>query len=257
MSMTSPQQKAAAETSAWQAALSQQLAGVALPELQQLLGGRTWVQDAAATEPVLDEYGAVVTPGTAAKGHWETTQGSLTSLLALTQGGAVPSTMDAAAYQSALSQLNRAYGQQGRSMAEAAGYQGLRSGEARRSPGAVSSMISDAATMLERDRMQALANLQFTSAQTSLADYNKLLQLMGQGTQTALGLAGGFGATSSAALGGLSQVSPGQAALGGAATGGALGGAIAGAGWGTAAGPYGALIGAGVGAIAGGLAGSG
>ncbi len=250
--MTSPQQKAAAETSAWQAALAQQLAGVALPELQQLMGGQTWVQDTTATEPVLDDQGNIITPGKAATGHWQTTQGSLSSLLASTQGGSVPSMLDQTAYQSALGQLNRGYAQQGRGITEYGGYQGLRTGEGRRSPGAMTSAIGQAATALERDRQQALANLQFTSAQTSMADYNKLLQLMGQGTQTALGLAGGFSATSSAALGGLSQVSPGQTAMGGFGAGAALG-----AGIGSVVPGVGTVLGGAIGGVLGGVAGYG
>jgi hypothetical protein len=256
MSMESPQQKAASETAAWQAALSQQLAGIALPELQAILGGRNWVVDQAATPGSTDAEGNY-TAGTPEQGHWETTKGSLSDLLAGTQGGSQKSALDQAAYQSALGQLNQGYDQQGRIANEALSYQGLRSGESRRSPTAMSSSIGQAATALDKDRMSALRNLEFTSAQTSMADYNKLLQLMGQGTQTALGLAGGFSSTSNAALSGLSNVSPGASALGGASAGGALGGAIAGAGWGTAAGPYGALIGAAIGGVGGYVAGGG
>lgn len=242
MTMESPQQQAASQTAAWQAALSQQLAGVALPELQGLMGGRQWVVDVPATMGSYDAEGNY-TAGTEEKGHWEMREGTLSSLLASTQGGTQKSTLDQAAYQSALGTLNRAYGQQGRTSAEALGYQGLRTGEARRSPGAMTSAIGQAATALDRDRMSALRNLEFTSAQSSMADYNKLLQLMGQGTQTALGLAGGFGATSTSALSGLSQTSPGAGALGGALSGAAAGSAINF--------PYGTIAGAVIGGVGG------
>jgi hypothetical protein len=245
MSMESPQQKAASETSAWQAALAQQLAGVALPELQGLMGGRSWVVDTPATAGTYDSEGNY-TEGTPEKGHWATTQGSLTSLLAGTQGGTQKSALDEKAYQSALGQLNQGYAQQGMVSREALGYQGLRSGEARRSPGAMTSSLGQTATALERDRQTALQNLNFQSAQSSMADYNKLLQLMGQGTQTALGLGAGFSGASGSALAGLSQVSPGASAMGGAATGASLGATI---------GSAFPLLGTAIGGIAGGLIG--
>lgn len=256
MSMTSPQQKAAAETSAWQAALSQQLAGVALPELQMLMGGRQWVVDQPATSGTTDAEGNIVTPATPEKGHWVTTEGKIGSLLSGTQGGSQKSALDQQAFQSALTQLNAAYGQQQGVSREALSYQGLRTGESRRSPSAMGSAIGQAATSLDRDRTMALRNLEFTSAQTSMADYNKLLQLMGQGTQTALGLAGGFGATSSAALGGLSNVAPGQTAMAGAASGASIGAAIGAPVFGVGAG-VGALVGGAIGGVGGYFAGGG
>lgn len=250
MSMESPQQQAASETAAWQAALSQQLAGIALPELQGLMGGRNWVVDKAAVPGTYDTDGNY-TEGTPEQGHWETTKGSLTSLLQGTEGGTKKSALDQAAYQSALGTLNQAYDQQGRVSGEALAYQGLRSGEGRRSPGAMTSALGQTATALEKDRQSALRNLQFTSAQSSMADYNKLLQLMGQGTQTALGLAGGFSSASSGALAGLSQTSPGGSAIGGALGGASTGLTVSGGS------PYGALIGGVIGGVGGYLQGGG
>jgi hypothetical protein len=250
MSMESPQQQAASQTALWQSALSQQLAGVALPELLGLMGGQHYVVDEPAGPVTYDSEGHAI-PGTPEKGHWESTTGSLSTLLDSTQGGTVKSSLDQQAYQSALGTLNQSYAQQGRAASEAASYQGLRGGEARRSPTAMRSALGQTATALERDRQAALRNLQFTSAQTSMADYNKLLQLMGQGTQTALGLAGGFSSASGGALAGLSQTSPGGSAIGGALGGAATGASIPGAG------VYGALAGAVIGGVGGYIQGGG
>lgn len=181
------QTKAASATAKWQSELAGQLSEIAIPELQAMMG-----------------------PG-----------GQISSLLASTQGGKVKSTLDEQAYQAALGTLNQAYGQQGRISSEAIGYQGLRTGEGRRSPGAMTSAIGQAATALDKDRMAALRNLEFASAASSMTDYNKLLQLMGQGTQTGLQLAQGFAGIGTQGIGGLSNWSnanTASAAASGAAT---------------------------------------
>jgi hypothetical protein len=80
-----------------------------------------------------------------------------------------------------------------------------------------------AATSLDRDRQSALKNLDFQSASSSRSDFNQVLQLLGQGTKTGLGLAQGFSGASGAAIGGLSNQSQFGGALGGAASGAGLG----------------------------------
>jgi hypothetical protein len=204
MSTTSPQEEAAGQNAQWQAALAQQLAGIAQPELGSLLGGLT------------GRLGAVDQTGRMAP--------------------------DAAVRQGALSQLNQGYGQALMGSREAISYGGLRSGEGRLGPGVMSSAIEGAATTLDRDRQAALRNLEFMSAQSSLSDYNQVLSLLGQGTQSALGLAGGFAGASNAALGGLSQSSQ---------FGSALGGFTAGASVGSVAGLPGAIVGGVVGGVGG------
>ena len=151
---------------------------------------------------------------------------------------------DAAILAASRGQLNQSYDQAQMGSREAIQYGGLRSGLGRTSPGAVGSAITSAATSLDRDRESALRNLNFMSAQSSMQDYNQVLQLLGQGTQTSLGLAGGFSGASSAALGGLTNQSQFGSILGGAATGASLG-SVGGLGWGTV-----------IGGVAGGVAGA-
>jgi hypothetical protein len=152
--------------------------------------------------------------------------------------------MDASVLSSAQNQLNSGYDQALTGSREAINYGALRSGESRRSPGAVGSAIQGAATGLDRDRSSALRNLEFMSAQSSLSDYNQVLSLLGQGANASLGLAQGFSGASGAAIGGLSNQSQ---------MGGILGGAASGASLGSVAGPWGALIGGVVGGVAGGV----
>ena len=208
MSTTSPQAKAADQNAQWQAALAKQLSGVTIPELQSLLGP----------------------------------SGSITQMLGnLNANGQLP--QDAANLKSATDELNRGYGQAGFGNQEFTNYAALRMGEGRRSPGAVNSMMQGAATSLERDRQQALANLNFMSANASMTDYNKLLGLMGQGVQTSLGLAQGFSGASNSAIGGLSNQTQMGGFLGGAASGAAAGSMINV--------PYGTIVGGVVGGVGG------
>jgi hypothetical protein len=209
MSTTSPQQREAGENAKWQAQLAQQLSGVAMPELQGILGAGGMIPTMLAGRDTAGRLG-----------------------------------MDAEALRSSTDQLNRGYGQAGFGNQQFIGYNALRSGESRYGAGPANAMMQGAATSLERDRQAALANLNFMSAQSSLSDYNKLLGLMGQGTQATMGLAGGFSGASNAALGGLSNQSQ---------MGGILGGASSGASLGSIAGPWGMLAGGVIGGIAGGL----
>jgi hypothetical protein len=204
--MGSPQSEAAGAASANQAQLSQQLSNIALPSLKQNLG---------------------------------TLSGMLGSRTETGQLG-----IDANVRNQAIQQLNSGYQQAGQGQAEAINYGALRSGEGRLGPGVVSSAIGSAATGLERDRQQALRNLEFMSAQSSMSDYNQILSLLGQGTNQALGLGGGFAGNANAAIGGMSQNSQFGSIFGGAATG---------AGLGSSFGPYGTVIGAVGGGIVGAL----
>lgn len=212
MSTQSAQSQAAGEQAQWQAELSRQLAGVSLPELQSL------------------------------------TQRLTTTLGSGSSNAAGMLSPDAGVLSSATNQLNAGYNQAGFGSREAIGYGALRGGESRLSPGAVNSSVMGAATSLDRDRASALQNLNFQSAQSSLGDYNQVLSLLGQGSQTALGLAGGFGGAANAAIGGLSSQSQFGSTLGGAASGAAMGSTIA-PGWGTL---IGGVVGAGAGYLGGG-----
>ncbi len=207
MSTQSPQAEAAGEQAAWQSRLSGLLSQVAQPELAGLTGRLTGMLGSADASGRLGP--------------------------------------DAAIRTSAINELNRGYGQAGFGMREAIGYGGLRSGEGRMAPMAMNSAITSAATSLDRDRASALRNLEFMSAQSSLKDYNQVLQLLGQGTQASLGLAQGFSGAGGAAIGGLTQNTQFGSILGGAAAGAGLGTNIN-PGWGTV---IGGVVGAGAGAL--------
>ena len=229
MSSTSPQAAAASSNSQWQAQLAQMLSGVTLPELQKIIGSDTWTP--ARPESILPN-GRVI-PAT--EGHWNRGDGGgLMGMLANTDPNGQMQ-QDAKVKADAVGQLNQGYNQAQTGTKEAISYGALRSGEGRRSPGATSSALGMAATGLERDRTAALRNLEFASAQSSLSDYNKVLQLLGQGANTSLGLAQGFSGAQGAAIGGLSGNSQAGNVMGGAASGAALGTSIY-PGWGTAIG---------------------
>lgn len=242
MSTTSPQAEAAGEQAQWQASLAKMLSGVTQPELTQLLGGQVWVAD-PPTEGGSGTEGDPRFPNKSQGGHWETVKGALGTMLQSTDasGRMAP---DAAIRAQALSQLNQGYAQAKMGSREAISYGGLRSGEGRLG-GATGSAITSAATSLDRDRTSALRNLEFMSAQSSLKDYNQVLQLLGQGTQASLGLAQGFSGASGAALGGLSQNTQFGSILGGAASGASLGTTIN-PGWGTV---IGGVVGGAAGAL--------
>ena len=197
MSTTSPQAEAAGEQEAWQAQLSQMLSGISMPEIQQLTG-------------------------------------KLSGMLG-SRNAAGQLAPDVAIKSAAQGQLNTSYDQAIRGSREAIQYGALRSGLSRTSPGAVGSATMSAATSLDRDRMSALRNLEFQSAQSSLNDYNQVLGLLGQGTKQSLGLAGGFGGAAGSAIAGLSNQTQMGGILGGAASGASLG-ATVGGGWGALAG---------------------
>jgi hypothetical protein len=204
MSGDSAQAKAAGEQAAWQSSLSSQLSGIALPELQKLTGNLTGMLSSRDASGMMAQ--------------------------------------DRTVRDQAAQQLNQSYGQARMGTQEQIGYNALRSGEGRSSPGAVQSALGSSATMLAQDQSAALRNLQFQSAQSSMADYNQVLSLLGQGSQSALGLAGGFSGAAGQAIGGLSNQSQTGSALGGAASGAALGATL---------GPWGALVGGVVGGAAG------
>lgn len=206
MSSESPQEQAAGENQTWQASLARQLASRALPELGGLMGPQ-----------------------------------GLSGMLAGRDASGMMA-MDRDNLASSLAQLRQGYGQAQNVGRESLAYQGLRSGVGRTNPGAVSSAITSAATGLARDQAAAERNLQFMSAQSSMGDFNKVLALMGQGSQTALSLSGGMGRAATSAIGGLSTQTQMGNTIGGASTGASLG---------SMAGPWGALIGA----VAGGAAG--
>jgi len=169
---SSPQTEAAGQQAGVSANLASQLSMIALPELTRMIGGP---------------------------------QSMIGSQLASTAGGNVKSSMDQANYNTSLSQLNQGYGQAAFGDKEAINYNALRSGEGRLSSAVPESSIASSATRLEDQRQQALSNLNFQSASSSLTDYNQLLGLMGMGAKSALGLSGQAGGLANQAISGLSN----------------------------------------------------
>lgn len=207
MSGSTPQTKAASEQSTYAAQLSQNLSALTTPQIQKLIGEG----------------------------------GDITKLLDSTGNGQLKSSADEKAYNDSAVMLDTAYGQARHSTNEAISYNALRSGEGRRSSGLTDSAMGRAAITLDRDRNAALEKLKFNSASSSMANYNNLLQIFGQGTNTALGIGSGAMGNANAAIGGLSNTSQASGIWGGAASGAALGTAIS-PGWGTAIGAVGGGI---------------
>jgi len=215
MSTTSPQSRAADENAQWQAALARQLYQIAGPEYRSLLGSGGTISNMLSS---MDSSGRLA--------------------------------IDSANLKSSTDELNRAYTQAQFGNREFANYAGLRSGEGRVSPGAISAVTGNMGTTLENDRQQALANLNFMSATSSMQDYNKLLGLMGQGIQSSLGLAQGYSGAANAAIGGLSGQSQFGTTMAGFSTGAALG-----AGIGSVVPGIGTVLGGAVGGVVGGATG--
>jgi hypothetical protein len=96
--------------------------------------------------------------------------------------------------------------------------------------------ITDATTLagigLERDRAKSERLLQFQEASAGLDQYNNLLNILGAGSRSALGMGGAGLGLQVGAASGLSGTSQGAGAMGGAASGASMGTMIA-PGWGT------------------------
>lgn len=204
MSTESPAQAASADLARTNAGLAQNLSGVALPELSQMMA------------VVRRELGSA--PGQEPAGIKQ-------------------------AYAGARTQLNEGYNNARTDTLGLLQQQALQSGQ-RFLPGQVNAIYGSAMTNLEQDRSAALKRLQYGEAQAGLSEYNQLLNLMGVGTGTALNLGKGFAGQQASAIGGLSQSSQFGSALGGAASGASLGSAFGGWGalaGGVLGGAYGAL----------------
>jgi hypothetical protein len=215
MTGVSDQTLAARKQATTQAQLQSNLSAIALPGLKSMIG-----------------------PG-----------GTLSNLLASTNNGQNLSSLDQKAMDTVLGQVKTGYGQAGFGTKEAISYGGLRSGEGRLSGtgGPQSSALSSAAMMLDRDRFMAEQNIKYASDAAGMTNFNKILNLFGQGTQTALGLGAGNANAATSAIAGMSTNTQTGSILGGASAGAAAGSAIL-PGWGT-------VIGAVGGGLVGGLAG--
>jgi hypothetical protein len=218
VSTESAQAKASGEEQQFQAQLSKNLSALTTPQLRQMIG-----------------------PG-----------GIITNALGSTANGTLRSSMDQKVYDESKASLDSAYGQAAFGNRESTNYAALRGGEGRLSSAVPGAAIGQAATALERDRQSALANLKFSSAASSMTNYNQLLGLFGQGVNQSLNLAQGFSGAAHAAIGGLSNQSQFGNTLGGASAGAGLGATI-----GSVIPGVGTVVGGAVGGLAGGILGYG
>jgi hypothetical protein len=92
-----------------------------------------------------------------------------------------------------------------------------------------------AAIGLEQDRAQAERQLSMQEASAGLGQFNQLMNLLGQGGRTALGMGQGGLGLQLGSIQGLSNTSQMGGAIAGASTGASLG-SMGGLGWGTAIG---------------------
>lgn len=113
------------------------------------------------------------------------------------------------------------------------------------STGELDAAISQGTWALNQSRDSAMRNLKFQEAQAGMGQYNQMLNLLGMGSNTAIGMGQGM---SQAQLGAIGQMGGGggwggalQGAAGGAATGATIG----------AGNPYGIAIGAVLGGVGG------
>lgn len=89
-----------------------------------------------------------------------------------------------------------------------------------------------AAIAMNKEKTNAMQQLDFQEANAGMNQFNQLMNLLGAGEGAALNIGKGFSSVQNAAIGGLSNTSPGSGAVGGAASGAALGSEIY-PGWGT------------------------
>ena len=187
---SSPRATAAADASQAQAALLAQLAGIGLPEIQNI--------------------GGMVT-------------GQL-------QGGmnAIPPDIQQA-FAPIQAQMNQDFAQAGVGNAAAIRQRAKQSGMPFSSE-QLSDATTRAALDLEGVQNQANAQLQMTEASAGLEEFNTLMNLLGGGAQTALGFGQGAGGLATGALGGMSNSNPWGSAIAGAASGALAGSVVPGVG---------------------------
>jgi hypothetical protein len=109
------------------------------------------------------------------------------------------------------------------------------------STGQINDTMGKMALQLNDARGTAMQNLRFQEAQAGMQQYNSLMNMLGQGSNTAMGLGNQFTGLQMGAIGGMNNQSQFGSALGGAATGAALGSQVS-PGWGTLIGGVGGGI---------------
>ena len=167
---------------------------------------------------------------------WDESKGPLKDIFSMLQQGmsggynAIPENVKRE-FGEARTATNEQYDSAIRSNRELAAMRAKTSGQPF-STGELDAAIAQGTWALNQNRESAMRNLQFQEAQAGMNQWNNYLSLMGQGSNTAIGLGQGF---SGAGMGAISQMSSGGGAgsiLGGAASGAAAGSMVA-PGWGT------------------------
>ncbi len=200
MSSESPREAAAANASRQQSDLSAQLAGVAYPQIQSILG-------------------------------------AITSQLG--NGGMPTGISDV--FNKARNEANQGYDTAIRSNEGLIRQQALQSGGVY-STGQLSDTQGKMALQMNQARDTAMQNLKFQEAQAGMTQYNSLMNMLGGGSNAALGFGNQFSGLQMGAINGMNNQSQLGSTLGGAAQGASLGSAFG--GWGALAG---GVIGAGAG----------
>lgn len=177
---------------------------------------------------------------------WENTKGPLQDIFGMLQQGMAGGYNQTPElikneFAEARTGTNMSYDSAIRTNRELAGARARTSGQPY-STGELDAAISQGTWALNQSRESAMRNLQFQESQAGMNQWNNYLSLMGQGANTAIGMANGM---AGAQMGAINQMG------GGGGWGGALGGAASGAAAGSAFGPYGTAIGAVLGGVGG------
>lgn len=178
---------------------------------------------------------------------WDESKGPLSEILQMLQGGisggpnAIPENVSRQ-FDKAQKESDLGYDSAIRANRELVGARARTSGQPY-STGELDSAISQGTWALNQSREAATRNLQFQESQAGMQQYNQFLNLLGMGSNTAIGMGQGM---SQAQLGAIGQMQ------GGGGWGGALSGAAGGAAAGTTIAPgWGTVIGGVLGGVGG------
>lgn len=145
------------------------------------------------------------------------------------------------AYDQAMSQFNTSMDQGQRALGQTTAYRSNAWGAPNQT--AALGALTEGTAALDQQRQLGLRRLEFQKSTDKLEAYNKLMDYLTGGANTAIGLAQGSGQLAAGALGGLRRDNPWVSAGGGALSGAATGYSVGG--------PYGAAAGAVLGGVLG------
>lgn len=167
---------------------------------------------------------------------WDESKGPLSEILQMLQGGisggynAIPENVSRQ-FDKARQESDLGYDSAIKANRELVGARARTSGQPY-STGELDSAISQGTWALNQSREAATRNLKFQEAQAGMQQYNQFLNLLGQGSNTAIGMGQGMSQAQLGAIGQMQGSGGWGGALSGAAGGAAAGTSIA-PGWGT------------------------